>query len=568
MEIVIKGGMYDRKKSESEKVFLFNANIPFFKDFDPRNLNVGEKNKQAREYTFIIRTTDAGFDYGVHFLNIEYGPRKAAVSIFIRAGWMIPNRGDVLAKKLREMAEKTLNAIGKYVDGYDDENPQGQLKNPLSEINLDEIKNECDFWEVDKITIKEKLSEKRIFLIGVSNERDFFENPYQEGQMSPKGVVWSAWDGISQETRPNDIVQRGNFKRNYLYKSVESRLFSLKLQGNEVEVKYLDPIQKRTKNFKDKIFGSDSSYLKYENGRFVSQKTAKEANIPFNYEIKLCCVLKGEYNSKEIYSHQAPDGILKVEYREIPKRVKLSFSETEPVEIEITENDIKQGRKMANANAKEEEFEVKISGKGFSRTPIRIKVDAASPAYDSLKKISYEDQTIKVPRKNPVVKFLKEYKTLWLVLLGLFTLGVVIYYLYKFAFGEEQGFVPQNNQTEITTIPAENKIDKDKTYFSQNNIWSYASLQSSEGRRFYEAVLAWDLDKINNDRIFRRWGDNKTLNNAVLKGDDHEIKDKIVDYLKSKTSKIDLNELSEKIDELINQAANTTSVGDAKTDNP
>lgn len=44
MEIVIKGGMYDRKRSESEKVFQFNGeNTPFFKNFDPRS-SVDDKN--------------------------------------------------------------------------------------------------------------------------------------------------------------------------------------------------------------------------------------------------------------------------------------------------------------------------------------------------------------------------------------------------------------------------------------------------------------------------------------------------------------------------------------------
>lgn len=552
MEIVIKGGMKDRKKSESEKVFLFNANIPFFKDFDPRNLNVGKRNKQAREYTFIIRTTESGFDYGVHFLN-KYGPRGAAVSIFIRAGWMIPNRGDVLAKKLREMAEKTLSTIGKYVDGYDDEIPQGPFNNPLSDINLDEIKKQCDFIEIDKITIKDKLSDRRIFLIGVSNECDFFENPYQEGQMSPKGVVWSAWDGITQETRPNDIVQRVNFKRNYLYKSVESRSFLLKLQGNEVEVKYPDPIQNRTKSFKDNILGSDSRYLKYENGRFVCQKTCEEAHVSFDYKIKLSCVLKGEYNSKETYSHQAPDGIFKVEYREIPKIVKLSFSETEPVEIEITENDIKQGKKMVYVKAKEEEFEVKISGKGFSRTPIRIKVDTASPAYDSLKKISYECRTIRVPRQNPIVKFLKNYWKLLLTICSLVALLGIIWFLYNYLIANETGDqVSESDNTELVEnkrTESEN-IEIDKGYFMKNTVWKKGSLQSPEGKKFYEAVIKWDLREINYNEHFGRCASNTTLNDVVTKGEDHEIKGIIVEYLKDK-GEINLQGLKNEIDSLV-----------------
>lgn len=571
MEIVIRGGMFDSQKSESEEVFKFNCKIPFFNNFDPRSVTAGNRNEQERDYTYIIRTTEEGFDYGIQFLNDEYGPRKPAVAIFLRAGWFVPNKGAVLKEKLNEMAKKTLCAIETYVKGYGNEFPQDPFQNPLKDINLREIENDCDFRKIEKIEVSDNLSDKRIYLTGEISGRDFFENPYQKEHISRKGVVWSAWR-VTSTTFPNDIVKSAKIKRNYLYKSdgKDNKPYSLKLSMENVVVKYEDPIMGKVYKYNDEISDrGDSCYLKYENGRFVSQKTAEEANVPFNYEIKLFCTLLGEYNRKEITSHQARDGKLRVEYREIPKKIKLSFSETtETKEIEITENDIKQGKKWVEMKAAEEELVIRLSGKGF-KTNVKIKVDKASPAYDSLKKISYEGRTIKVPRKNPVVKFLKEYKTLWLVLLGLFTLGVVIYYLYKFAFEEKQEILsPNNNQTEITTIPAENKIDKDKTYFSQNNIWSYASLQSSEGRRFYDAVLAWDLDKIKNDSIFRRCGDNKTLNNAVSKGDDPEIKDKIVDYLKSKTSKIDLNELSEKIDELINQAANTTSVGDAETENP
>lgn len=146
MEIVIRGGMYDRKRSEVEEVFYFGQEIQFLWDFDPRDLNIGEaKQRNVDGYSYIIRTTEDGFDYGIQFLNEHHGPRNASIVIFLRAGWCIPGNGDALLCVLKNMAQKTYSAIGKYVDGYDDEYAYREFQNPLADIDFNEIIKNCDF---------------------------------------------------------------------------------------------------------------------------------------------------------------------------------------------------------------------------------------------------------------------------------------------------------------------------------------------------------------------------------------------------------------------------------------
>lgn len=549
MEIVIKGGMYDRAKSESQKVFQFNGeNIPFFKDFDPRSINAGNRNNQARDYTYIIRTTEEGFDYGIHFLNVDYGPRKPSVAIFIRVGWMIPYKGDVLVKKLHEMAEKTLNAIGKYVDGYDDENPHGSFQNPLSDIDFNKIKTECKFIEIEKITIKDELSDKRIFLTGVSSVENFFENPYQKGQISPKCVVWSAWNEITNEKFPNDIVKTANIVRNYLYKSLKSRLYSLKLSGSEVKMEYFDPIIDRSYIHHGKITGSDNTYLKYEGDRFVYQKTAEEAGIKFKYEIKINWTIEGAFgHTKKTRCLQASEGIYTVDYKDINKPISLTCEDGEKEIIIITENDIKRGFMTVRSKAEEAEFIIKVSGSDFEETPITVKVDSASPAYETIKKISYnqrQDINLSKADKEP-----RDYRRLFKNFLLIFVIVVLVagvILLVKSLFFQSSETTEKQNIPQSAQVVGQNNsnnIEEDKKYLKKESIWNKAALKSNEAKVLYENVLDWDVDKIKNNPTFGDCAGNPTLNKAVTNYDPTK-KDSISKELKKNSNIINLNQLN------------------------
>lgn len=556
MEIVIKGGMYDRKRSESEKVFQFNGeDTPFFKNFDPRSINAGNKSSQSRDYTYIIRTTEDGFDYGIHFLNVDHGPRRAAVAIFIRAGWMIPDRGDVWAEKLNEMAEKTLRAIAKYDDGYDDGSTQGPFQNPLSDIDLNFIKNECHFYEIERISVKDELPDKKIYLTEVSSVKDFFENPYQKGEISPIGAIWSAWNDITSEKFPNDIVKKANISKNYLYQQLGSELYSLRLPGGEVKINYSDPITNRPYPVHDKITGADSMYLKYSGERFVRQKTAEEAGLSFKYNIKINWTLEGAFGyTKKTHCLQTSNDILTVDYKDIYRPMELTCPDGEKTIIEITENDIKRRYMNVKSKAVEEKFIIEVSGHDFKSTKIKVIIDSASDAYETIKKISYNQrQAIDLSKAN---KEPRDYKRLFKKYLLIFALvalilGVII--LIKSLFfetsenTEEQG-VPQFSQ--ILAQNNVNKIEEDKKYFKNNDIWKLEDLKTEQAKAFYQDVLDWNTDKIINNKDFGDYANNDKLKRSILDSSDQRKKSLISEELKKTPKTIDLLELRKYIEKI------------------
>lgn len=547
MEIIIKGGMFDRKRSESEEVFKFNCeDIPFFNNFDPRSINLGNKSNQARDYTYIIRTTEDGFDFGIHFLNIEYGPRRPAVAIFLRAGWMIPDRGDVLVKKLDEMAEKTLTAIGKYVDGRDAGNIQGPFQNPLSDTDLNEIKKECQFCEIEKIAVKDALSDKKIFLTEVSSVEHFFENPYQIGQISSKGAIWSAWNDITSDKLPNDIVKTAANSRNYLYKSLKSRLYSLKLSESEVKMEYFDPIIDRSYIHHGKITGLDSTYLKYVGDRFVYQKTAEEAGIKFEYGIKINWIIEGAFgHTKKTNCLQASKGILSVDYEDISEPKELTCADGEKKIIKITENDIKRGFMTVRSKAEEAEFIIKVSGSDFEETPITVKVDSASPAYETIKRISNQRLDIELSKADKMPRDSGRLFKNFLLIFGLVVLVIGVILLVKsllFETSENPEKHDKPQQVQVVSQNNSNDIEEDKKYFKENRIWNKAKLKSNEAKVFYENVLDWDVDKIKNNPTFGDCAGNPTLNKAVTNYDPTK-KDSISKKLRENSNIINLNQL-------------------------
>lgn len=547
--------MYDRERSEKEKVFQFNGeNIPFFENFETRSLSAGKKSDQARDYTYIIRTTEDGFDYGIQFLNVEYGPRRPAVAIFIRAGWMIPNNGNILVKKLNEMAEKTLSAIGKYVDGYDDENPQGPFQNPLSDTDFNEIKIECGFSDIEKIDVKDELSDKRIFLTEVSSVECLFENPYQKGQISSKCVIWSAWNEITNEKFPNDIVQKANISRNYLYKSLESRLFSLKLSGTEVKMKYSDPIIMNKSRFHyDRITGLDSTYLKYVGDRFVYQKTAEEAGIKFKYEIKINWTIEGAFgHTKKTRCLQASEGIYTVDYKDINRPLTLTCEDGEKEIIVITENDIKRGFMTVRSKAEEAEFIIKVSGSDFEETPITVKVDSASPAYETIKRISNQRLDIELSKADKMPRDSGRLFKNFLLIFGLVVLVIGVILLVKsllFETSENPEKHDKPQQVQVVSQNNSNDIEEDKKYFKENRIWNKAKLKSNEAKVFYDNVLDWELDKIKDEKIFSDYAGSSILKNAVINCNPNK-KDSISKELRKNTSIINLDQLND----IINKA--------------
>ena len=555
MEIIIKGGMFDRKRSESEEVFKFNCeDIPFFNNFDPRSINLGNKSNQARDYTYIIRTTEDGFDFGIHFLNIEYGPRRPAVAIFLRAGWMIPNKGDVLVKKLNEMAEKTLTAIGKYVDGHDAGNIQGPFQNPLSDTDLNEIKKECQFCEIEKIAVKDALSDKKIFLTEVSSVEHFFENPYQIGQISSKGAIWSAWNDITSDKLPNDIVKTAANSRNYLYKSLKSRLYSLKLSGSEVKMEYFDPIIDRSYIYHGKITGLDSTYLKYEGDRFVYQKTAEEAGIKFKYEIKINWTIEGAFgHTKKTRCLQASEGIYTVDYKDINRPLTLTCEDGEKEIIVITENDIKRGFMTVRSKAEEAEFRIKVSGSDFEETPITVKVDSASPAYETIKRISNNQRRdIELSKADKMPRDSGRLFKNFLLIFGLVVLVIGVILLVKSLFFQSSETTEKQNIPQSAQVVGQNNsnnIEEDKKYFKENRIWNKAKLKSNEAKVFYDNVLDWELDKIKDEKIFSDYAGSSILKNAVINCNPNK-KDSISKELRKNTSIINLDQLND----IINKA--------------
>lgn len=553
MEIIIKGGMFDRKRSESEEVFKFNCeDIPFFENFETRSLSAGKKSDQARDYTYIIRTTEDGFDFGIHFLNIEYGPRRPAVAIFLRAGWMIPNKGDVLVKKLNEMAEKTLTAIGKYVDGRDAGNIQGPFQNPLSDTDLNEIKKECQFCEIEKIAVKDALSDKKIFLTEVSSVEHFFENPYQIGQISSKGAIWSAWNDITSDKLPNDIVKTAANSRNYLYKSLKSRLYSLKLSESEVKMEYFDPIIDRSYIHHGKITGLDSTYLKYVGDRFVYQKTAEEAGIKFEYGIKINWIIEGAGHTKKTRCLQASDGIYTVNYKDINRPLTLTCADGEKEIIVITENDIKRGFMTVRSKAEEAEFIIKVSGSDFEETPIAVKVDSASPAYETIKRISNQRLDIELSKADKMPRDSGRLFKNFLLIFGLVVLVIGVILLVKsllFETSENPEKHDKPQQVQVVSQNNSNDIEEDKKYFKENRIWNKAKLKSNEAKVFYENVLDWELDKIKDEKIFSDYAGSSILKNAVINCNPTK-KDSISKELRKNTSIINLDQLND----IINKA--------------
>lgn len=547
--------MFDRKRSESEEVFKFNCeDIPFFNNFDPRSINLGNKSNQARDYTYIIRTTEDGFDFGIHFLNIEYGPRRPAVAIFLRAGWMIPNKGDVLVKKLNEMAEKTLTAIGKYVDGRDAGNIQGPFQNPLSDTDLNEIKKECQFCEIEKIAVKDALSDKKIFLTEVSSVEHFFENPYQIGQISSKGAIWSAWNDITSDKLPNDIVKTAANSRNYLYKSLKSRLYSLKLSESEVKMEYFDSIIDRSYIHHGKITGLDSTYLKYVGDRFVYQKTAEEAGIKFKYEIKINWTIEGAFgHTKKTRCLQASEGIYTVDYKDINRPLTLTCEDGEKEIIVITENDIKRGFMTVRSKAEEAEFRIKVSGSDFEETPITVKVDSASPAYETIKRISNNQRRdIELSKADKMPRDSGRLFKNFLLIFGLVVLVIGVILLVKSLFFQSSETTEKQNIPQSAQVVGQNNsnnIEEDKKYFKENRIWNKAKLKSNEAKVFYDNVLDWELDKIKDEKIFSDYAGSSILKNAVINCNPNK-KDSISKELRKNTSIINLDQLND----IINKA--------------
>lgn len=548
MDIIVKGGMYNCQREEYEKVIYFGPNIFFFQDFDPRAINAGSKKNKAREYSYIVRTTEDGFDYGIQFLNELYGPRGASIAIFIRAGWRLPNRGDSLAKVLEDLARKTLTAIGKYVDGYDNELPQGQFQNPLADVDINEIIRKCDFKDIEKISINEELSSKRIFLTGVSSEDYFFENPYQKGCISSKGVVLSAWNGITQDTFPNDIVKTAANSRNYLYKSLKSRLYSLKLSESEVKMEYFDSIIDRSYIHHGKITGLDSTYLKYVGDRFVYQKTAEEAGIKFKYEIKINWTIEGAFgHTKKTRCLQASEGIYTVDYKDINRPLTLTCEDGEKEIIVITENDIKRGFMTVRSKAEEAEFRIKVSGSDFEETPITVKVDSASPAYETIKRISNNQRRdIELSKADKMPRDSGRLFKNFLLIFGLVVLVIGVILLVKsllFETSENPEKHDKPQQVQVVSQNNSNDIEEDKKYLKKESIWNKAALKSNEAKVLYENVLDWDVDKIKNNPTFGDCAGNPTLNKAVTNYDPTK-KDSISKELKKNSNIINLNQLN------------------------
>lgn len=550
MEIVIRGGMYDRKRSEFEEVFYFGQEIQFFWDFDPRALNIGEaKQRDVNGYSYIIRTTEDGFDYGIQFLNEHHGPRNASIVIFLRAGWCIPCNGDALLCVLKNMAQKTYSAIGKYVDGYDDEYAYGEFQNPLADIDFNEIIKNCDFRNIEKIAVKDTLSDKLIFLTGVSfSVGSFLGNPYQKEQISSKGVVFSAWKDITQEYFPDVVVKTAKQSRNYLYKSLEAKPLSLKLPGSEIEVEYSDPIKGKLYRQKDVLSGTNSKFLKYENDRFAYQRTPEDAGIKFEYGIKINWTIEGAFgHTKKTRCLQASEGIYTVDYKDINKPMPLTCEDGEKEIIVITENDIKRGFMTVRSKAKEAEFIIKVSGSDFEETPITVKVDSASPAYETIKKISYnqrQDINLSKADKEP-----RDYRRLFKNFLLIFVIVVLVagvILLVKSLFFQSSETTEKQNIPQSAQVVGQNNsnnIEEDKKYLKKESIWNKAALKSNEAKVLYENVLDWDVDKIKNNPTFGDCAGNPTLNKAVTNYDPTK-KDSISKELKKNSNIINLNQLN------------------------
>ena len=555
MEIVIRGGMYDRKRSAHEDVFYFGQEIQFLWDFDPRDLNIGEaKQRNVDGYSYIIRTTEDGFDYGIQFLNEHHGPRDASIVIFLRAGWCIPCNGDALLCVLKNMAQKTYSAIGKYVDGYDDEYAYGEFQNPLADIDFNEIIKNCDFRNIEKIAVKDTLSDKLIFLTEVSSVEHFFENPYQIGQISSKGAIWSAWNDITSDKLPNDIVKTAANSRNYLYKSLKSRLYSLKLSESEVKMEYFDSIIDRSYIHHGKITGLDSTYLKYVGDRFVYQKTAEEAGIKFKYEIKINWTIEGAFgHTKKTRCLQASEGIYTVDYKDINRPLTLTCEDGEKEIIVITENDIKRGFMTVRSKAEEAEFRIKVSGSDFEETPITVKVDSASPAYETIKRISNNQRRdIELSKADKMPRDSGRLFKNFLLIFGLVVLVIGVILLVKsllFETSENPEKHDKPQQVQVVSQNNSNDIEEDKKYFKENRIWNKAKLKSNEAKVFYDNVLDWELDKIKDEKIFSDYAGSSILKNAVINCNPNK-KDSISKELRKNTSIINLDQLND----IINKA--------------
>lgn len=547
--------MYDRKRSAHEDVFYFGQEIQFLWDFDPRDLNIGEaKQRNVDGYSYIIRTTEDGFDYGIQFLNEHHGPRDASIVIFLRAGWCIPCNGDALLCVLKNMAQKTYSAIGKYVDGYDDEYAYGEFQNPLADIDFNEIIKNCDFRNIEKIAVKDTLSDKLIFLTEVSSVEHFFENPYQIGQISSKGAIWSAWNDITSDKLPNDIVKTAANSRNYLYKSLKSRLYSLKLSESEVKMEYFDSIIDRSYIHHGKITGLDSTYLKYVGDRFVYQKTAEEAGIKFKYEIKINWTIEGAFgHTKKTRCLQASEGIYTVDYKDINRPLTLTCEDGEKEIIVITENDIKRGFMTVRSKAEEAEFRIKVSGSDFEETPITVKVDSASPAYETIKRISNNQRRdIELSKADKMPRDSGRLFKNFLLIFGLVVLVIGVILLVKsllFETSENPEKHDKPQQVQVVSQNNSNDIEEDKKYFKENRIWNKAKLKSNEAKVFYDNVLDWELDKIKDEKIFSDYAGSSILKNAVINCNPNK-KDSISKELRKNTSIINLDQLND----IINKA--------------
>ncbi|MDD6889534.1 MAG: hypothetical protein PUD39_04675 [Bacteroidales bacterium] len=560
MKIVLKGGIFDRRKSPSEEVFLFNCeDSQFFMDFDPRSITATTSGVNPRDYSYIIRTTNSGFDYGVQFLNRDFGPRGAAVAIFLSAGWMIPNDGEKLKNKLEDLADKTKCAIAKHVMGYDDGSTQGRFQNPLSDEDINRIAQDCQFQKVEEINVKDELHDKKIFLTGVYSVKDFFENPYQKGQISSRGTIFSAWDGITRERFPNDIVKSADLDKNYMYKPLGAKFYLLRLRGSNVELKYRVPITNSTISKVDTITGSDSEFLKYSGNRVVCQKTAEEAGISFRYRIKIDCILVGAFGyTKKTHCLQALNDILEVDYNEINNEKQLTCPDGERISIIITENDIKIGRMKVPFKAIEQEFVIKVSGKKFDSTEIKVKIDTASPAYDTISKLHQNQcRVIDLSKadKKPINYIGLCLKCMWGFLIAALLLLVVFLINLLSSDGSETPDTQQPTQTIVQNNV--NNIEVDKNYLKNNDIWKMADLKTNEAKAFYQDVMDWNIGEIRDNKNFGDCAGNKTLNGAVTDSDQTK-KHEIIKYLKKSKDSINLRELHELI-EKINSGNNSTT---------
>lgn len=546
MDIVIRGGIQDRKQIEKEKVIYFGPDKPFFKDFDPRALRVGLNKDRVRDYNYLIRITEEGFDYGV--AKVIEGPRAPSIAVFIRVGWLIPNKGGCLMAVLEEMAKKTERAIETYVASCKAEISSGQFQNPLEGTDFDQIKRKCDFREIEKLNVKDQLLTERIVLTGEVAIDSFFENPYQIGQISSKGVVVSAWNDITQSTFPNDIVKPANISQNYLYKSLHSNLWSLQLSGN-VNVKYYDPIKNEPREYKDAITGRDSRYLECICGRLIRQKTAEEADINFKYKLKIDCEVVGKHHRMRVNPHQTDKGIIVVSYKDIPQKMLLTYAGAQSVEFEITKDDIIRGTKYVSMSANVEELTIYISGNGVDKTPITVKVDTVSPAYYKLKELSSNHRSMKLPRPRQEVEKIKKRLSVLLWILVFLAFGAVIYFGYQYVFVDEtinqEQFAPPTPKIEEKQSSSAEDIKEDKKYFKGNNAWNISSLKSEEAKAFFGNVRNWEIEKIKNDKSFGNCAENKALNDAITAGDDPTLKERISEKLNENSNYIDLKDLND-----------------------